>query len=129
MTERGHEEESLHYLMISVLVDSLEKEGFAVRADHVGGLRAKPTPLHGFTPDIEARRGDQVRLIEVKTRSTIGLTETQEQLALLAGGPGNAYLAVPFDCIEAARKVRDDMDVDVVILPCYPFVGYVGMPR
>jgi Holliday junction resolvase len=129
MTKRDHEEESLHYLMINVLVDSLEKEGFAVDADHVGGLRDKPASLGGYTPDIEARKGDEVRLIEVETRSTINLPETHEQLARLAAALGTPYLAIPFDCIESARKMRDEMDIDVVILPCYPFVRYVGMPK
>jgi hypothetical protein len=129
MTKRDHEEESLHYLMINVLVDSLEKEGFHVNADHVGGLRAKPACLGGFTPDIEARKGDDVRLIEVETRSTIDLPETLDQLDHLASGRGTAYLAIPFDCIESARKLRDELGIDLVILPCYPFVRYVGMPK
>jgi hypothetical protein len=129
MTKRDHQEESLHYLMINVLVDSLEKEGFAVNADHVGGLRNKPTSLGGFTPDIEARRGSEVRLIEVETQSTLDLPETLEQLGRLASGEGTAYLAIPFDCIDGARKLRDDLDIDIVILPCYPFVRYVGMPK
>jgi hypothetical protein len=129
MTKRDHEEESLHYLMINVLVDSLEKEGFVVNADHVGGLRRKPADLGGYTPDIEARKGGEVRLIEVETRSTIDLPETHEQLAHLAAGLGTAYLAIPFDCIEGARKTRDELDIDIVILPCYPFVRYVGMPK
>lgn len=129
MTKRDHEEESLHYLMINVLVDSLEKEGFVVNADHVGGLRSKPASLDGYTPDIEARRGDEVRLIEVETRSTINLPETHDQLARLVAGLGTPYLAIPFDCIDSARQVRDEQAIDVVILPCYPFVRYVGMPK
>ncbi len=115
--------------MINVLVDSLEKEGFAVNADHVGGLRKKPAPVGGFTPDIEARRGEDLRLIEVETESTIDLPETQEQLGILSAGRGTAYLAIPFDCIERARALRDDLDIEFTILPCYPFVRYVGMPK
>jgi hypothetical protein len=129
MMKRDHEEESLHYLMINVLVDSLEKEGFVVYADHVGDLRSKPASLGGYTPDIEARRGNEVRLIEVETRSTINLPETHQQLAHLAAGLGTPYLAIPFDCIETAREMRDQLDIDVIILPCYPFVRYVGMPK
>jgi hypothetical protein len=129
MTKRDHQEESLHYLMINVLVDSLEKEGFTVSADHVGGLRNKPASVGGFTPDIEARRGGDLRLIEVETKSTIDLPETHEQLAHMTEGPGTAYLAIPFDCIEGARRLRDELDIEFVILPCYPFVRYVGMPK
>jgi hypothetical protein len=138
MAKRDHQEESLHYLMINVLVDSLminvlvdslEKEGFVVNADHVGGLRTRPASVGGFTPDIEARRGSDLRLIEVETQSTVDLPETQQQLTYLAAGRGTAYLAVPFDCIEGARKLRDELDIDIVILPCYPFVRYVGMPK
>ena len=129
MTKRDHQEESLHYLMINVLVDSLEKEGFTVNADHVGGLRKKPAAIGGFTPDIEARRGSDLRLIEVETKSTLNLPETQQQLTYLAEGRGAAYLAIPFDCIDGARRLRDDLDIEFVILPCYPFVRYVGMPK
>ncbi len=129
MTERDHQEESLHYLMINVLVDSLEKEGFTVNADHVGGLRKKPASVGGFTPDIEARRGEDLRLIEVETESTIDLPETQEQLTHLSAGRGTAYLAIPFDCIEGARRLRQELDAEFVILPCYPFVRYVGLPK
>jgi predicted RecB family endonuclease len=129
MTKRDHQEESLHYLMINVLVDSLEKEGFTVNADHVGGLRKKPASVGGFTPDIEARRGGDLRLIEVETNSTIDLPETHDQIASMAAGRGTAYLAIPFDCIEGARRLRDELGVEFVILPCYPFVRYVGMPK
>jgi hypothetical protein len=129
MNKRDHQEESLHYLMINVLVDSLEKDGFAVKADHVGGLRARPASLGGFTPDIEARKEGDVRLIEVETKSTIDLPETQDQLTRLGGGRGTPYLAVPFYCMDQARKLRDEIGSDIVILPCYPFVRYVGMPK
>jgi Holliday junction resolvase len=130
MTERGRLEESLHYLMIKVLVESLEKEGFEVNADHMGSLRTRPDPVGGFIPDIEAHRGDDVRLIEVETQSTIDLPETHEQLAKLTSSTrGKTYLAIPFDCIEGARQVRDELSIDFVILPCYPMVGYVGTPK
>ena len=92
MAERDHQEESLHYLMIDVLVDFLEKEGFTVKADHVGGLRAMPASLGGYTPDIEARKGADIRLIEVETKSTIDLPDTVEQLTRLGAGCGRAYL-------------------------------------
>lgn len=115
--------------MINVLVDSLEKEGFTVNADHVGGLRKKPASIAGFTPDIEARRGGDLRLIEVETKSTINLPETQQQLTFLAAGRGTAFLAIPFDCIDGARALRNELDIEFVILPCYPFVRYVGMPK
>jgi hypothetical protein len=116
--------------MINVLVDSLEREGFKVSADHVGGLRRRPEPIGGFVPDIEARRGDDVRLIEVETQSTLDAPETQEQLSRLAGAAhGELYLAIPFDCIDGAKKLRKELDIEFVILPCYPFVRYVGMPK
>jgi Holliday junction resolvase len=130
LTQRDHVEESLHYLMINVLVDSLEKDGFEVLADHVGGLRDKPAPIGDYIPDIEARRGAEVRLIEVETQTTLESARAHEQIAELSSASrGKAYLAVPFDCIEAARRLRGEMDVQFEILPCYPFVRYVGMPK
>ena len=116
--------------MINVLVDSLERDGFTVAADHVGGLRAKPGLVSGIVPDIEARQGDDIRIIEVETQSTLDLPETRDQLTKLASGSdGVVYLAIPFDCMEGAKRLRDELNVEFVILPCYPFVRYVGMPK
>jgi hypothetical protein len=130
MNEQTHLEETLHYLMINVLVDSLESQGYSVCADHVGGLRKPPAPVRGFTPDVEARRKNEVRLIEVRTESTLGLQETRDVLAGLAGErPEEVCLAVPFDCMEAAEELRQELDLSFTILPCYPFVGYVGLPK
>jgi hypothetical protein len=130
MSERDHVEESLHYLMVNVLVDSLEKDGYLVYADHVGGLRKRPRPIGDYVPDIEARKSTEIHLIEVETRSTLGLAETREQLAkLCSAGHAKACLAVPFDCVEQARRMRDDLELEITILPCYPFVRYVGMPK
>jgi hypothetical protein len=120
-------EESMHYLMISVLVEALEKDGFTVSADHVGGLRPKPDAIGEFTPDIEARRGDVVHLIEVETQRSLETEVAREQLrALVRQVNAKSYVAVPFDCIERARKMRDLLGGGIGILPCYPFVRYVG---
>jgi hypothetical protein len=130
MNEHNHLEESLHYLMINVLVDSLESQGFSVCADHVGGARKPPEQFGGFTPDVEAHRNNEVRLIEVRTESTLGLPETRDLLAGLAREcPGGVCLAVPFDCMQAAEELRQELDLSFTILPCYPFVGYVGLPK
>jgi hypothetical protein len=129
-TERDHLEESLHYLMINVLVDSLESEGFTVAADHVGGRRERPAAIGDFVPDIEAKRGEETHLIEVETQSTLASPRFQNQLARLGAQTGvHAYVAVPFDCIEKVRKLREALDIRVGIMPCYPFVGYIGMSK
>jgi hypothetical protein len=112
--------------MISLLVDSLERQGFTVCADHVGDLRPKPAPLGDYVPDVEARKGSCLRLIEVETASTIDLPETRAQLNRLTAAMGTAFLAVPFDSIGRARDLRDELSVDLGILPCYPFIRYVG---
>ena len=123
-------EESLHYLIISVIADSLENEGFTVAADHVGGARPRPFAIEDFVPDIEARRGEEVHLIEVETQSTLASPRTHKQLSSFASRHGvKAYVAVPFDCIEAARGLRNELGLPFGILPCYPFVRCVGGPR
>jgi Holliday junction resolvase len=130
LAQRDHVEESLHYLMVNVLVDSLEKEGFKVRADHVGGLRERPSAIGDYIPDIEAAKGTEVHLIEVETQNTLDSHRVREQLAKLAAAAyGKAFLAVPFDCLEKARELREELGVDFEILPCYPFVRYIGMPK
>jgi hypothetical protein len=126
--QRDQIEELLHYLIISVLADSLELEGFAVATDHVAGRGRRPVEVGGFVPDIAASRGGDTRLIEVETQATLHSARAKTQLAAYAGLPGaRAYLAVPFDCIEGARRIREEVGLDVGILPCYPFVRYVGV--
>lgn len=116
--------------MINVLVDSLEADGFEVFADHVGGSRQRPSPIGDFVPDIEAHRGKEVRVIEVETESSLGSTTAREQVARLQSTPvGKPYLAVPFDCLERAQELRLELDIDLEILPCYPFVRYIGTPK
>lgn len=124
---RDSMEESMHYLMISMLVEALEQDGFTVSADHIGGLRPRPSTIGEFTPDIEARRGDAVHLIEVETKGSLETEGTREQLqALVQQVNAKSYVAVPFDCVERARKMRDLLGGGIGILPCYPFVRYVG---
>ena len=124
---RDHVEESLHYLMITVVAGLLESAGYRVRADHVGGQPARPTPVGDFVPDIEATRGEEVHLIEVETQSTLASPRSQYQLSRLAATGARAYVAVPFDCIERARRMREALELDIEILPCYPFVGHLGV--
>jgi hypothetical protein len=127
---RDHLEESMHFLMINVLVDSFEVEGFTVSADHVGGARTRPAPIAEYVPDIDARRGDERYLIEVETQSTLESDRAREQMRILASQTGaRRFIAVPCDCVEAARKVRRGFEGEVGILPCYPFVRYVGIPK
>lgn len=128
--DRDHIEDSMHFLMINVLVDSFENEGFTVRADHVGGLRLPPAAVGCFIPDIEARRGDELCLIEVETQSTLDTPRTRQQIDELSRqAHAKSYLAVPFDCIERAKQMRERLEAKIGILPCYPFVRYIGIPK
>ncbi len=130
MAKRNHIEESLHCLMINVLVDSYEKQGYAVFADHVGGLKAMPEQIGRHIPDVVAKKGDEVHIVEVETQGTLESPEAeQEILDFAASAPTKLYLAVPFDCVEMARNLRQNLTAEFEILPCYPFVGYVGVPR
>jgi hypothetical protein len=31
--------------------------------------------------------------------------------------------------MDAAEELRLELDLSFTILPCYPFVGYVGLPK
>ena len=123
---RDSMEESMHYLMISMLVEALEQDGFTVSADHIGGLRPRPSTIGEFTPDIEARRGDAVHLMEVKDSARLKPRAQGKLQALVQQVNAKSYVAVPFDCVERARKMRDLLGGGIGILPCYPFVRYVG---
>lgn len=130
MSERDQIEELMHFLLANVLVNSLERDGFEVRADHIGGLRGAPTPVDGLTPDIEAVKGEEVRLIEVETPSTVGSEETRKQITAFAGKPGvKVFLAVPYDSVDEARRLRDEVGLEFSIIPCYPYVNSIGTPE
>jgi Holliday junction resolvase len=130
VSKRDQIEELMHFLLANVLVNSLERDGFEVRADHIGGLRGAPTPVEGLTPDIEAVKGEDVRLIEVETSSTVGSEEARAQIAAFAARRGaSVYLAVPYDSVDDARKLRDDLGVEFSIIPCYPYVNSIGTPE
>jgi len=130
VSERDQIEELMHFLLANVLVNSLERDGFEVRADHIGGLRGAPTPVDGLTPDIEAVKGEEVRLIEVETPSTVGSEDTRRQITAFAGKPGvKVFLAVPYDSVDDARRLRDDLGVEFGIIPCYPYVNSIGTPE
>lgn len=130
MSERDQIEELMHFLLANVLVNSLERDGFEVRADHIGGLRGAPTPVEGLTPDIEAVKGDDVRLIEVETPSTVRTEEARQQIATFAARPGaKVYLAVPYDSVDDARMLREELGVEFSIIPCYPYVNSIGTPE
>lgn len=130
MSQREQVEDWLHFLLINVLVNALEEEGFAVEADHVGGMRQKPESIGGYVPDIVARKGDQIRLIEVETQSTLASSRTASQIeAFCQHASATIIVAVPFDCLTPARRLREELDLDFVIMPCYPLVKYVGVPR
>ena len=130
MSERDQIEELMHFLLANVLVNSLEKDGFEVRADHIGGLRGAPTPVDGLTPDIEAVKGEEVRLIEVETPSTVGSQDARKQITAFTGKPGvKVFLAVPYDSVDEARRLRDEMGVEFSIIPCYPYVNSIGTPE
>ncbi len=130
MAKRDQIEELMHFLLANVLVNSLEKDGFEVKADHVGGLRGSPAPIEGLVPDIEAVKEDEVRLIEVETSSTVGTEDTRRQIIAFTGKPGvKVYLAVPYDCLDEARNLREEMGVDFAIIPCYPYVNSIGTPE
>jgi Holliday junction resolvase len=130
VSKRDQIEELMHFLLANVLVNSLEKDGFEVKADHVSGLRGSPAPIEGLVPDIEAVKGDDVRVIEVETPSTITTEEARNQIKAFAGKPGaKAYLAVPYDSVDDARKLRDDLGAQFSIIPCYPYVNSIGTPE
>lgn len=130
MSKRNHLEDSIHCLMINVLVDSYEKQGYEVLADHVGGLKKASRAIGGYVPDIVAKRGDEVNIIEVETESTLGDPVVELQMRnFAAAAPTRLYLAVPFECVEVARNLRKALNIEFDILPCYPFVRYVGIPR
>lgn len=128
-SERSSSEEAIHTLIVGLLVEFYEALGFDVKADHLGGFRESPDPIGSSLPDLVARKGDDIRVIEVETRSTIDTENTREQLKGFTSNDHKLVLAVPYECLEAAIELRNSLGFDFEILPCYPMVRYVGVAR
>lgn len=128
-SERSSNEEAIHTLIVGLLVEFYQKLGFDVRADHLSGFKETPEPIGSCLPDLVVRKGDDIRVIEVETRSTIDTEKTRQQLNGFISNEHRLVLAVPYECLQAAIELRNTLGLDFEILPCYPMVRYVGAAR
>lgn len=128
-SKRCSNEETIHNMIISLLVEFYEKLGFEVRADHLGGFRECPDRIGSYVPDLLVRKGGDIRVIEVETRSTVDTPKTRNELTQFSSAKHKLVLAIPHECLEAAIQLRTSLEIDFEILPCYPMVRYVGVAR
>ena len=118
MTRRDHVEESLHYLMINVLVDSLEKEGFEVvtAVDGEDGvskvLEVRPDIM---IVDVRMPKKDGYQVVKEirermgkKTPVTIMLTASANPRDIVSGLDGGAddYITKPFSPRELVERIN-----------------------
>ena len=75
---RGSRESRLHKQAIEKLALAYERDGYDVKADHIQQFEY-PRKCRMLKPDIIAEKKDQVILIEVETRSSIGTERDKMQ--------------------------------------------------
>lgn len=128
-SQRNSNEETIHTLMVRLLVEFYERLGFDVKANHLGGFRETPDPIGSQIPDLVVKKGDDIRVIEVETKDTVDTEKTRQQLREFTSKQHKLVLAVPYECLQSAMELRENLAIDFEILPCYPMVRYVGVAR
>lgn len=75
---RSSSESRCHRNFILKLAVAYHKSGFEVKADHIKGFES-PNKVCMMIPDIIANNGEQVVIVEVETRSSVGTKRDRRQ--------------------------------------------------
>jgi len=91
--------------MITALVDQYAKEGYSVKADHIGHPNGAPVPVNGHIPDVAAYSGGNIKIIaEAETCDSISGTETHDQWSAFSRSSYAFHVIVPKSCLEDAQN-------------------------
>jgi hypothetical protein len=74
---RSRSSQSDHDATVERLAKQLEKQGFNVKAD-LPGYKQPPT-IDGVRPDIDAKKGNQRKIVEVETPDSVNSARDQKQ--------------------------------------------------
>ncbi len=102
ITERS---QHTHTRLIRALVSEYEKQGYYVKADHIGHPHGRPPEINGHIPDIAAYSGNTLCIIaEAETCDTITDSDAREQWETFSGSPYRFDIIVPKSCLEQAKQ-------------------------
>jgi|GEM_PF-2566283 len=82
MAQRGKIGQAKHDHKVQQRLEHYKEEGYRVKADLPG--RAKPQKIGGRVPDIVAKKGNEIIVEEIETKSTL-TSDKQQQQQLCAG--------------------------------------------
>lgn len=135
-TKRKSDSQTNHDKMVSYIANSLKRNGYLVKADHISWVDGSPDEINNFCPDISASKSGNSFIIEVETCPTYKDIHTREQLsAFIQSKKGTVYMMVPHSCVrngEAYDHISEIKDTlkswgltSVKIGTCNPFNGTI----
>ncbi|MBK9002179.1 MAG: hypothetical protein IPM35_41190 [Myxococcales bacterium] len=118
MARRPSDEQALHDRVIRAIWQQLQDAG-RIAETNPGQLRM--VSVCGYYPDVMAalvhERTDIVQAIyEVETWSTVEERHAKHQWVAFAGLALPFYLVVPEDCLDEARRIARELDVEVTLV-------------
>jgi Holliday junction resolvase len=76
---RDSKESQLHKKTIRHIANAYEREGYEVKADHIDNFDY-PESCIFMKPDIVAEKGEEVIVVEVETKSSVGTPRDKKQM-------------------------------------------------
>ncbi len=104
----------IHLRLISALVKKLMSEGYSVSADHIGYPNGKPPKINEYVPDIYAKKGQKILIVEAETCDSLNTVDTKLQwIAFSSQEDASFSVIVPKKCITEAKKLAKQWGVNV----------------
>ncbi len=109
--------------MVRTIVGDLQERGFRAIAAHLEGEEF-PEPdryfqistQHWYTPDVQARSGDQLFIYEIETEESLESEETREKIEVLNNAAvkanGRFFLVVPEELRDSAQRLLREMTLE-----------------
>jgi hypothetical protein len=109
--------------MVRTIVGDLQERGFrAIAAQLEGEDLPEPdryfqiSTQHWYTPDVQARNGDQLFIYEVETEESLGSQEAREKIEVLNNAAvkanGKFFLVVPEELRDSAQRMLREMTLE-----------------
>lgn len=102
ITERSKQ---THVTLISALDREYEKQGYYVKADHIGHPHGCPPKVNGHIPDLAAYSNNKLCIItEAETCDSISGRDTHEQWEAFSQSSYLFHVIVPKSCLTEAQQ-------------------------
>ena len=102
---RSLNSKTIHNSLVSALVREYEKQGYSVKADHIGHLNGRPPEVYGCIPDIAAYKNGCLCIIaEAETCDSISNLDTQRQWNAFSQSSHSFEVVTPKSCSDKAKR-------------------------